>query len=228
MTKIKNIPIWERPYEKLMMYGEKALTNSELLSIILRTGTKNKTAIEVAQDLIQNNALYAEDLRFLQNISINEMMKIKGIGKIKAIELKVIGEIAKRIDNPINECKFFIHSAKDVANIFMGELRYERVEVLKLLILNSSNKIQKILTIAKGNENKIVFDIKQILSEPIKMQMPRIIVIHNHPSGNPEPSKKDIIFTQRLLEASQIMEIELLDHIIIGDGIYRSIIQEGL
>ena len=227
MAKIKNIPIYDRPYEKLILYGEDALSDSELLSIIIKTGTKTLNSMEIAQKIISKKAKHYNDLRFLQQISIKELMEFEGIGKIKAIELKAVGEIVKRIEKPINENKLYIQSGRDVVNLFMEQLRYEQTEVLKLIMLNQKNKILKMQTIAKGSQTGITFDIKQVLSEPIKLQVQKIIILHNHPSGDPEPSKTDIEFTKKLDQACLLMGIELLDHIVIGDGIFQNIIWKG-
>lgn len=178
MGKIKNIPIMERPYEKMIMYGEKALTNTELLSIIIKTGTKEKSSIEIAQELLSLD----ENLRFLQVISIEELMKIEGIGKIKAVELKAVGEIAKRISKPLNKEKIKIFSKEDVALLFQEELQNEENEILKVLLINNQNILRKVLTIAVGNENNIIVNVKAILAEAVKMQIPKIILVHNHPS----------------------------------------------
>ena len=227
MSKINNIPLYERPYEKMLLYGEDSLSESELLSIIIRKGTPKKSAIEIAQKIILENSEIYGDLRFLQQLSIDELMKFEGIGIIKAIELKAVGEIIKRIEKPINEKRILINSQKDVINLFMNQLRYEKVAIIKLIMLNNKNKILKIQTIAIGNSEGIRFDIKQVLSEPIKIQAPKIIVVHNHPSGDPKPSKKDIEFTKELNYACNLMGIELLDHIIIGDGIFENINLKG-
>lgn len=223
MSNIKNIPSQERPYEKLSMYGEKVLSNSELLSIIIKTGTKESSALEIAQKVMNLGADKSNNLRFLQNISISELMKIDGIGKIKAIELKAVGEIAKRISNPITENQIILKTKEDVANLVMEELQNEKNEVLKIILLNNKNVVKKILNIAVGSEENILINIKMILSEPVKMQLPRIILVHNHPSGNPTPSKSDIEFTRKLIQAASVLDIEILDHIIIGDGKYESL-----
>lgn len=178
MGTIKNIPIMERPYEKMLMYGEKALTNTELLSIIIKNGTKEESSIEIAQKLLSLD----KNLRFLQKISIEELMKINGIGKIKAVELKAVGEIAKRISKPLNTDKIKILSKEDVAKLLLEELQTEENEVLKVLMLNNQNYLRKVSTIAVGNENNIVVNVKAILAEPVKMQIPKIILVHNHPS----------------------------------------------
>ena len=178
MGTIKDLPIMERPYEKMIMYGEKELSNVELLSIIIKNGTKKESSIEIAQKVLNID----DNLRFLQTISIEELMKINGIGKKKAIELKAVGEIAKRISKPLKKDKIKIYSKEDVANLFLNELQNEENEILKVLMLNNQNCLKKVLTIAVGNENNIVVNVKAILSEPVKMQIPKIILIHNHPS----------------------------------------------
>lgn len=213
----------ERPYEKLLTYGEESLSNSELLAIIIKTGTKEETALDLARNVISLGISKDEnDLRFLQDISIQELMQIKGIGKIKAIELKAVGEITKRMSKPIDFEKVCIKTKADVARILMQEMRYEKNEKLKLILLNNKNIIKKIVDIANGKDNEIVFDIKQILSEPLKLQIPRIILVHNHPSGSSVPSREDRIVTKRVKECAEMMGIELLDHIVIGDGEYSS------
>lgn len=223
MSNIKEIPCMERPYEKMLMYGEKSLTNSELLSILIKTGTKEHSALEIAQEIINKNIDESNSLRFLQNVSIQELIKIDGIGKVKAIELKAVGEIAKRISKPLTVNQMKINTRKDIAELFIEELQNEKNEILKIVMLNNKNIIEKILNIAVGNENNISTNIKAILAEPVKMQIPKIILIHNHPSGNPIPSDIDIEFTKRVYKAAKILDIELLDHIIIGDGVYEGI-----
>ena len=221
--KMKQLPISERPYEKLLTYGEAALSNSELLAIIIKTGTKNKTAIDIARQVMElSSDKESNDLRFLQDISINDLMKISGIGTVKAIELKALGEITKRMSKPINLNKVVLKTKADVANLLMDEMRYEKKELLKLILLNNKNIVQKILNIATGVDNSIVFDVKQILSEPLKLEIPKIIMVHNHPSGISTPSREDILATQRIKKCCDLMGIQLLDHIVIGDGEYSS------
>ena len=221
-VKMNNLPMSERPYEKLITYGEEALSNSELLAIIIKTGTKEKTALDLARQVMNLSSNENNDLRFLQEISINELMEIKGIGKVKAIELKALGEITKRMSKPINLNKVCLKTKADVANLLMQEMRYEKNEVLKLILLNNKNIVQKIINIASGKDNTLVFDVKQILSEPVKLQIPKIILAHNHPSGNSTPSREDVEATKRIQQCCELMGIQLLDHIVIGDGEYSS------
>ena len=145
--KIKDVPILERPYEKLELYGAQKLSNSELLAIILKTGSKNESAINLSQkvlSLIENQ----KSLRFLQEISIEEFMSIKGIGKVKAIQLKAVCELAKRMGQPLNDTKIVIRTPKDVADLLMEELRYEKNEEARVIILNTKNIVQKIIKVA--------------------------------------------------------------------------------
>lgn len=217
------LPMSDRPYEKMLLYGESALSNSELLAIIIKTGTRDKTALDIARQVINlSTQKDINDLRFLQEISIHELMKISGIGKVKAIELKAVGEIAKRMSKPINLSKVVLKTKADVANLLMQEMRYEKNEILKLILLNNKNVVQKIMEVATGKDNTLIFDIKQILSEPVKLQMPKIILVHNHPSGNSSPSREDIEATKRIGQCCKLMGIQLLDHIVIGDGEYSS------
>ncbi len=126
------------------------------------------------------------------------------------------------MSRPINLRKICLKTKADVANLVMQEMRYEKNEILKMILLNNKNIVQKIVNIATGKDNTLVFDVKQILSEPIKLQIPKIILVHNHPSGNSMPSKEDIQATQKVRQCCELMGIQLLDHIVIGDGEYNS------
>lgn len=225
--KIKDLPQSERPYEKLEHYGEQNLSNAELLAIIIKSGTKDESSIIIAQKILNlNTGMHSNNLRFLQDISIEEFMQIKGIGKVKAIQLKAICELTKRMARPINEQKQTIKSPKDVAEMLIPELRYEKQEIVKVIVLNNKNVVLKVATISLGGSNFACIEPRDVLSEAIKMQAPRIILVHNHPSGDSTPSKGDFKVTDRIFEAASLMGIELLDHIVIGDGNYRSLLLE--
>ena len=223
--KMKELPISERPYEKMERYGSKALTNSELLAIIIKTGTKEDTAVGLAQKVLKlNEVAPKEDLSFLQDISIMDYMKIKGIGKVKAIQLLAVCELAKRMNQPINRDKIKINNSKDVAKLLMNELRYEKRERVKLILLNSKNIVLAIKDISYGGTNFAMIEPKEILNEAIKMQAPKMILVHNHPSGDTTPSKADFNITDKIYEAADLLGIQLLDHIIIGDNQFESIL----
>lgn len=222
--KIKETPLSERPYEKLEMYGPRLLSNSELLAIIIKTGTKQENVLDLAKRILNlKGKNQKDDLRFLQEISIEEYTKIKGIGKVKAIQLIAVCELAKRMSKPINLLKVKIKEPKDVADILMEELKYEKREIAKVIILNSQNFIMKIVDVSYGGTSYAILEPKEVLVEAIKMQAPKIILVHNHPSGDSTPSKNDYRATDRIYEAADIMGIELLDHIIIGDNQFQSI-----
>lgn len=223
--KIKELPLTERPYEKLEIYGAESLSNAELLAIIIKTGTKEQSAVSIAQNILKlNEQAQQENLRFLQEIALEEFMKIKGIGKVKAIQLKAVCELTKRIARPINQKKPIIKTPKDVADMLIPELRYEKQEKVKVLILNSKNVVLKTQDVSLGGSNSASVEPKDVLAEAIKMQAPKIILVHNHPSGDVKPSKGDYKVTDRIYEAAQLMGIQLLDHIIIGDGTYQSLL----
>ena len=225
--KMKELPISERPYEKLELYGPDVLSNAELLAIIIKSGTKNENSISIAQRVLQlNNSMDKEDLRFLCDVSIEEFTKINGIGKVKAIQLKAIGELTKRISKPINRKNIKIKNTKDVAELLMQELRYEKREIAKVIILNNKNIVLRIIDVSFGGTNFASIAPKEVLAEAVKMQSPKIILVHNHPSGDPKPSKEDFRITDRIYECADIMGIELLDHVVIGDGTYESILFE--
>ena len=225
--KIKELPISERPYEKLELYGEKALSEAELLAIIIKTGTKDETSVELAKRVISlNKNINSNNLDFLREMSIAEFMQIKGIGRVKAIQLKALCEFATRINKPLDYRKIKIKSPGDIAKILQEEMNHLKIEQLKLVILNNSNEILKIQNITEGKSNMVSADAKNILSEVIKMQAPKIILVHNHPSGNLNPSENDINFTNKIKQSCEILGIQLLDHIIIAENGYTSIFYE--
>ncbi len=203
------------------------LSEAELLAIIIKTGTKGETSIQLAQRLLaisDNNQ--KQGLEYLKELTLEELKRIKGIGKVKAIQLKAMCELAIRMAKPADYRKIKIKSPYDLAKILLLEMQNEKREVVKIVILNSRNEIIKIKDIALGGSNFVNLNIKDILSDPIKMQAPKIILVHNHPSGNSNPSKADIEFTKKVYKASEIFEIELLDHLVIGNMQYTSIFSE--
>ena len=220
---IKKLPVSERPYEKMQMYGSESLSNSELLAIIIKTGTNEKTSIELAQEILKLGTKEKNNMQFLQDISIEEFMKIKGIGKVKAIQLKAVCELTRRMSRPIENVNIKIKTSIDVANLLMNELKFEKREKVKVLILNTKNILLKIIDVSYGGTNLAVIAPKDILAEPIKMGAPKIILVHNHPSGDPRPSNQDINLTKTVYKAGEMLGIQLLDHIVIGNEQYESI-----
>lgn len=221
---IKELPESERPYEKLQIYGAKKLSNAELLSIIIKTGSKEETSVELACKILSLNGCKNENnLREVLNHSIEEFMQIKGIGKVKATQLVALGELAKRMSKPIDILKLKITSPKDVYNLLADEMKYEKKEIVKLIILNIKNNVVKIIDLATGGTNFAYIQPKDILLEAIKISAPKIILVHNHPSGDPTPSNQDILITNKIEDCSKLFGIQLVDHIVIGSLGYESI-----
>lgn len=225
--KIKELPESERPYEKLELYGEKNLSNAELLAIIIKSGTKEETSVQIAQRILNlNYDPQMGDLNFLKNMSLEELMQIKGIGRVKAIQLKAVCELSIRMSKPSNYKKVKINSTEHIANLVMQELKLEKREYVKLFLLNTKNEILKSVDIAMGGTNFANVNMKEIISEALKIKAPKIILVHNHPTGDSTPSQMDIKFTDKLYNAAKLFDIELLDHIVIGNNNFKSIFVE--
>lgn len=225
--KIKELPEMERPYEKLELYGEKTLSDAELLAIIIKSGTKNETSVQIAQKILNlNYDPQMGNLNFLKDISLQELMQIKGIGRVKAIQLKAICEIAIRMSRPSNYKRIKISSTEEAAKFVLEELRLQKKEYVKIILLNNKNQILKICDMAMGGTNFVNINIKEIILEALKIKAPRMILIHNHPSGDPTPSKADLEFTDKLYNTTKMFDIDLLDHIVIGNMNYKSIFVE--
>ena len=221
---IKELPQSERPYEKLELYGEKSLSNAELLAIIIKTGTKENTSVDIARQILNLNEMYDKtNLSFLRDLSIEEITKIKGMGRVKAIQLKAICELANRMNSPSNYKNTQVKEPNDIVKILMNEMQYEKREIAKIILLNNKNNILKIKDIAIGGNNFVTIGMKDILTEAVRENAPKIILVHNHPSGNSTPSNQDYEVTKKLETSAKILGIELIDHIVIGKSEYTSI-----
>jgi DNA repair protein RadC len=220
-NKIEDLPLNKKLYEKLELYGEKSLNNSELLSIVLETGTKESSVIELSENLLSHFETENE-LYFIFTASLQELQEVNGICRKKAIELKAISEISRRMYN-INKRNIQVKTANDIVEL-VKDMQFEKKEILKIVILNTKNFVLKIKTIAIGDEKSVKADPKHILAEVVKLEAPKMILVHNHPSGDPTPSNDDIIITEKLKESAKILNIQFLDHIIIGHGDFKSIL----
>ncbi len=224
--KIKDLPEMERPYERLENYGASKLSDAELLAVILKSGSKNMTSVELAQQIL----LLDEEnkgMSFLKDTPVEELQKIKGLGRVKALQIKAVAELAHRIATPRKIYKIVIDSPEKVSSVVMDEMKDASQEMIKTLILNSQNELIRVVTNSIGNVNSNYIEIREILKEPIKSSAPKIILVHNHPSGNPAPSKSDIDFTQTIKDAGKLFGIELVDHLVIGNGRFTSLKKLG-
>lgn len=221
---IKSIPMEERPQEKLLKYGASSLSNSELLAVILRTGSKNENVIMLSQRIL------GEDGKGLRNIAegtLDKFKRYKGISNVKAAKLLALAEISKRISTLKLE-KIKISSPNDAAVVMMEEMRYYKKEYFKIILLDTKNNIIRISEISVGSLNSSIVHPREVFREAIENSSSSIILVHNHPSGEIEPSHEDIVLTNRLVECGKILGIRVIDHIIIGDGIFYSFKEEGL
>ena len=214
--KIRDLPDDSKPRERFLKYGPEAMSDAELFAIILRTGTKNENVLEVANKIIAEHRI---DRLF--DCSIKELRKIKGIGQIKAIELLTIAELAKRYNNFKREIKH-IKSAKDVFDLFHERLKDEKQENFIVLMLNSKNYIIGEHLVSKGILDASIVHPREIFKPAIKNSCSKIILVHNHPSGDSKPSEEDEETTEKLIEAGALLGIKVLDHIIIGTDNYWS------
>lgn len=215
---IKDIPINDRPRERLINYGVKNISNEDLISIILKTGTKNKSVKDISNFVLKE----FKDISNLKNLNINRLMKIEGIGKVKAIELIAAIELGRRVylEKNINEIK--IKDSIDIYKIFNNILKYKQQEHFYALYLDSKNKIIEKKLLFVGTINKSVAHPREIFKNAYLTSASFIICVHNHPSGDPTPSKEDIVFTNNLIEIGKLNNIPVLDHIIIGKNSYYS------
>ncbi len=225
--KIKELPETERPYEKLELYGEKALSNAELLAIIIKSGTKKETSVQIAQKIMKlNQDPQMGELNFLRNISLEQLKQVKGIGRVKAIQIKAVCELSIRMARISNYKKIQIHCTEELAKLVMQELSFEKREIVKLFLLNNRNEILKNMNISLGTVGFANISIRDIIAEAIKIEAPKMILVHNHPTGDPTPSEADIRTTDKLYNAAEMFGITLLDHVVIGNMCFKSVFME--
>jgi len=220
---IKDIPSNERPRERLVKYGVKNISNEDLLSIIFKTGTKDKSVKDLSIIVLSK----FKDIKNLKEIEINNLLDIKGIGKVKAIELIAAIELGRRVYQDRNINNVQIKSTIDVYEYFNELLKDKKQEYFYSLYLDNKKKIicNKLLYV--GTINGSVAHPREIFKEAYLNSASFIICVHNHPSGDPTPSKEDIIFTNNLKEIGKLNNIPLLDHIVIGNNCYYSFFEEG-
>lgn len=210
---IREVPMVSPPRERLIQYGEQALSDYELLAILLRTGTKEEHVVQVAIRCLQT----FDSLNHLKLASVEELQQVKGIGPTKAIELGV------RIARSCMPKYGTLSSTRRAGEWLAQEMKDLHQEHLVALFLNSKNEIIRKRTIFKGSVNQSVAHPREIFKEAVKYPTARMIIAHNHPSGDTKPSQEDIVFTERMLLCGDLMGIELLDHLIIGHGDYLSL-----
>ena len=226
---MKELPETERPYEKCLSQGAGALSDSELLAVILKTGTRGSSSLHLANEILKflQNSSYP-GLVGLHYISLEELTKIHGIGRVKAIQLKCIGELSKRIATASARSTLSFNNPVTIAQYYMERLRHEEQEHMICVMLDSKNHLLGEQVLTKGISNATLITPREVYLAALQYHAVNLILVHNHPSGDPTPSKCDLEVTERIFDAGEMLGIALLDHIIIGDHKYISFREQGL
>lgn len=221
---IKNWPIADRPREKLLKLGESSLSDSELLAILLRTGVRGRSAVDIARDLLSKYGSFQE----MSSLDSSQWKKWKGLGDAKIAQIRAAIEIGRRFhsekfqsENP------YIRSAQDAVNIVLPQMRGFKKEAMKILLLNAQNRLIEIVQVAQGTVNHVNPILREMFHQAIQSHAAALICIHNHPSGKIDPSQEDRLFTKKLCEGGNVLQIKVLDHIILGNEQYYSFQEQG-
>lgn len=221
---IQDLPANERPRERLQNYGAKALSNAELLAIILRMGVQGRSAVSLGQQLL---ARY-DGLRGLAKASIPEVCQVKGIGSAKAVQIKAALELGRRLMVAAPEERPQITSPADAANLLMLDMSLLEQEHLWVLLLDTKNHVIDVAKVYQGSVNASLIRIGELFRAAVKRTCAAVIVAHNHPSGDPTPSPEDVRVTHQIVDAGKLLDIEVLDHLVIGDQRFVSMKERGL
>ena len=219
--KMKEMSEDERPYEKCLRYGAAHLSDTELLAVLLRTGTKGLNSLELAQKILQAPS-GEEGILNIHHLTLQKLKNIKGIGTVKAIQILCLSELAKRLAKKSAKEGLVFSLPSTIAEYYMEELRHQKQEQMKLLMLNTKTKLIGETDISKGTVNASLISPRELFIEALNVGAVSIILLHNHPSGDPTPSESDILLTKRVKDAGDLIGITLLDHIIIGNNCYIS------
>lgn len=223
---MKELPAAERPREKLCQHGAKALTNAELLAILLRTGTKQDSVMRLAERLLKR---YEEiGIAGVAALPMQELSRMKGIGPTKAVTVLAALELGKRLAMQQSRERPVIQRPEDAAALMGPMLRYEPQEHFKLVLLSTKHHVLAMPTVSVGTLNASLVHPREVFRMAVAYPAAAIILVHNHPSGDPTPSQEDIALTKRLAAAGELMDIRVLDHIIIGDNKYVSLKEKGI
>lgn len=220
---MKEIPESQRPYEKCIREGESTLSDGELLAVILRCGTRGMNSLTLANDILSHmeQSPYPGLLGLL-HCSVSDLKKIHGIGTVKAVQLKCIGELSKRIASTAARISLDFNSPDSIAAYYMEQLRHQEQEIMICMMLDNQNHLLGDTMLSKGTVNATLITPREVYLEALRYHAVNLILIHNHPGGNPAPSKCDKEITERICQAGEMLGINLLDHIIIGDHRYIS------
>jgi len=232
MTETNSKPVYrisdlqesDRPRERLAMLGPQVLTNAELIAILLRVGVAGENAVEVAQRLLQK----FDGLRGLHRAPIKELMDQHAIGEAKAAQIKAAIELGRRLTLEVPDERAFINSPADAAAIVQYEMSALEQEHLRVILLDRRNRVLETVEVYKGSVNSSQVRIGELFKDAIRINASAIIVVHNHPSGDPTPSPDDVAVTRAIVQAGKLLDVDVLDHIVIGQGRWVSLKERGL
>lgn len=216
---MKNLPESERPYEKYLLHGEESLSDAELLAIILKSGTKTSNSLDIAREILRGNH---NNLLNLYDLSYRDLMQFSGVGQVKAIQLKAVAELSRRIAKTSSGYQLKMDTPCSIADYYMEQLRHAKQEMLICAFFDSKCNFLGDAVISKGSVNYAYVSPRDIFRYAFDYEAVMIILLHNHPSGDPTPSEDDIRVTKRIEKGAGILELQLVDHIIIGDNKYYS------
>lgn len=215
----KELPVSERPYEKCLQAGPQALSDAELLAVILKNGSRKQNVVELAQNILQAGE---RGLLNLYDLSLEELQAFDGVGGVKAIQLKCVAELSRRIAQADRRDRVRLLDPESVAAYFMEQLRHETTEQLLIAMFDTKCHLIGSAKIAAGSARNVPGSPRDIFMCALRQRAMSIILLHNHPSGDPMPSRDDVYLTRRIMECGKLLDIELSDHIIIGDNNYYS------
>lgn len=221
--KVKDWPTQERPRERLINKGAASLSDSELIAIILRTGSSNENVVDLSKRILKKFSLQE-----LSQASLSQIIQFNGISNAKACQILACFELAKRVFSGVNPQKICIESSKDVAMIICPELRFLKKEQFIGIYLDSRNCLIKKDIISIGGLNTSIVHPRELFKVAIQESANSVIIAHNHPSGNPKPSNDDILITKKIINAGKIIGIPVLDHIVVGENNYVSMAEQNL
>ena len=224
---ISDIPEEERPYERCRESGPRVLSDSELLAVILRTGSQGESSIALARRILQSTGSYM-GIAGICSLSGRDLEKIHGIGKAKAAQIQCVAELSRRIAMSAAEERLLFSSPKTVADYYMETVRHEKKEKVLLVMLDAKGRSIRDLELSSGTATSSLASPRDIFIEALRYEAVNIMLLHNHPSGDPTPSRDDIRLTKHLWQIGKILEIPLIDHIVIGDCRYVSFREEGM
>lgn len=226
-NRIADMPMQDRPYEKCLQYGPKWLTDTELLAIIIRTGAKGHHSLDVAAQVL-NISKGCPGILGIYHSSLEEIMAIHGVGKVKAIQIKCVAELARRFSKAQAAKGLKFEEPESIARYYMEDFRHMEKEVCTALMLDTRCGLLKEVHISTGTINSSLMSPREVYREAIQCNAAQIVLLHNHPSGDPLPSKEDVAITMRMKECGELLGIMLSDHIIIGDRTFASLRQMGI